>query len=70
MSTAEPSLAAENSLDSFVLRFVRPSDAALSNAHPWHGVIRHIQTNRERSFKHWDEAVAFINEFVSIAADA
>lgn len=57
---------ADPSLDSFVLRFVRqPAEGARPGA-GWHGVIRHIQSNRERAFNRWEDAVKFIDEFVSI----
>jgi hypothetical protein len=54
--------AGEPNLDSFVLRFVRASEGAEN----WHGVIRHVQSNRERAFNRWGDAVAFISEFVSV----
>jgi hypothetical protein len=50
----------EPNLDSFVLRFVRADGAG------WHGVIRHVQSNRERAFNRWGDAVSFINDFVCI----
>ncbi len=66
MSTQTPPPApADPNLDSFVLRFVRQPGAG---AHPdpgWHGLIRHVQSNRERAFNRWEDAVKFINEFVS-----
>jgi hypothetical protein len=66
MSTQpEPIVSGENSLDSFVLRFVREADD-VSRPTAWHGVIRHVQSNRERAFNHWPDAVSFINEFVNI----
>jgi hypothetical protein len=74
------STVAEPNLDSFVLRFVQngegvpaavglraatpPSDTAPSAG--WHGVIRHVQSSRERAFSRWADAVAFISEFVNI----
>ena len=66
MSTQlEPPVSGENSLDSFVLRFVREADD-VSRPTAWYGVIRHVQSNRERAFNHWTDAVSFINEFVNI----
>jgi hypothetical protein len=68
MSTQlEPAVSGENSLDSFVLRFVHGADHA-SRPAAWHGVIRHVQSNRERAFNRWGDAVSFINEFVDIVA--
>ena len=61
----EPPVSGENSLDSFVLRFVREADD-VSRPIAWHGVIRHVQSKRERAFNHWADAVSFINEFVDI----
>jgi hypothetical protein len=52
----------EPNLDSFVLRFVRAAETGA----PWHGVIRHVQSNRERAFNRWADALSFIREFVSI----
>lgn len=73
----------EPNLDSFVLRFVRNGETAsatsLSGASPertaarpanWHGVIRHVQSNRERVFNRWADAVAFIGEFVDVHAQS
>ncbi len=54
--------AREPNLDSFVLRFVRAAEGSPN----WHGVIRHVQSNRERAFNRWGDAVAFINEFVDV----
>jgi hypothetical protein len=69
MSTQlEPTVSGENNLDSFVLRFVREADDA-PRLIAWHGVIRHVQSNRERAFNRWTDAVSFINEFVEIVAD-
>jgi hypothetical protein len=70
MSTQpEPIVSGENSLDSFVLRFVHGADDASRPTAAWHGVIRHVQSNRERAFNRWGDAVSFINEFVDIVAD-
>ncbi|MCX6029460.1 MAG: hypothetical protein NT169_09185 [Chloroflexi bacterium] len=59
----------ETRLDSFVLRFVHDVRAAAADgpprlAPPWHGLIRHVQSNRERTFTRWPDALAFIGEFV------
>jgi hypothetical protein len=72
--------ASEPNLDSFVLRFVRNGEPASggesaqgavasgAGAHSggWHGVIRHVQSNRERAFSRWGDAVAFICQFVDV----
>ena len=62
----------EANLTSFVLRFVsdQPSDltesALVSGSQTWHGIIRHVQTNQERHFTRWAEAVAFIEQYVDL----
>lgn len=58
----------ETNVDSFVLRFVR--EAPMLDAHvadpAWRGVIRHVQSNRERPFLRWEDAQAFISEFIDL----
>lgn len=58
----------ETNVDSFVLRFVR--EAPVIEARPdgltWHGMVRHVQTNRERAFVRWTDALSFICEFVDL----
>lgn len=61
-----PAASGENSLDSFVLRFVRGPEDVSHPAISWHGVIRHVQSNRERAFSRWEDAVSFINEFIVV----
>jgi hypothetical protein len=63
---SEPTPSAENSLDSFVLRFVRAGDDPTRPTGAWYGVIRHVQSNRERAFNRWADAVDFISDFVRI----
>ena len=63
-----PTVSGESSLDSFVLRFVHGADDDSRPTVAWHGVIRHVQSNRERAFNHWTDAVSFINEFVDTGA--
>jgi hypothetical protein len=66
----------EPRLDSFVLRFVRASESPPETAPElggdlgWHGVVRHVQSSRERAFTRWSEAVAFIAEFVDVNLEA
>jgi len=57
----------ENSLSitSFVVRFVHsgpPANTALR------GSILNVQSNEEQAFLHWDEALEFIQRFVSLTA--
>lgn len=66
----DPLLAPETRLASFVLRFVCDR-AASDGAGPladWHGVLRHVQSNRELHFTRWEEAVAFISQHVDLHA--
>jgi len=72
MDTLPPdieSLAAQKtSLVSFVLRFVCDEPAEESARLPphWRGVIRHVQSDAERHFTHWTEAVAFIARYIDV----
>ncbi len=57
---------------SFVLRFVRDHSAERQNQPTFRGAIRHIQSDEERVFLNWQEAVEFIKTFVpleQLAAD-
>jgi hypothetical protein len=62
----------EANLTSFVLRFVFDQSPETAESLPetrsqaWHGVIRHVQTNQERHFTHWAEAVAFVEQYVDL----
>ncbi|CAG0947686.1 hypothetical protein ANRL1_04426 [Anaerolineae bacterium] len=55
-------------VESFVLRLVHdaPEDGAPADAHAWRGVIVHVQTNEEKSFTHFADAVAFIARYVPV----
>ncbi len=59
----------ETNVVSFVLRFVhdKPPLESASPATGWHGLIRHVQSNEERRFTRWAEAVAFIAQYVDVA---
>lgn len=52
-------------VESFVLRFVQdaPSDCASAS---WHAVVVHVQSNEEKSFTDFADAVAFIARYVPI----
>ncbi len=54
----------DTNLISFVLRFV--SESSTDEQPAWHGVIRHVQTNQERHFTRWADAVAFIEQYVEL----
>ena len=58
----------ETNVVSFVLRFVfeEPPGGAARPIADWHGVIRHVQSDAERSFTRWADAVAFIEQYVSV----
>jgi hypothetical protein len=34
----------------------------------WHGLIRHVQSDAERYFTQWSDAMAFISQFVAVEA--
>lgn len=52
-------------MESFVLRFVQdaPSDCASAS---WRAVVVHVQSNEEKSFTDFADAVAFIARYVPI----
>ena len=57
METPAPN---ETNVVSFVMRFVydKPNE--------WHGVIRHIQSDAEMHFTHWDDARKFVAQYVEV----
>ena len=66
----------ETNLDSFVLRFVHETSDSASESAPrqfagraqgWYGLVRHVQSNRERQFTRWSDALAFIAQFVDLS---
>ena len=61
----------ETNLVSFVLRFVydEPAGGSARRATSWHAVIRHVQSDEERRFVHWADAVAFIARYVNLGED-
>lgn len=54
-------------VESFVLRFIAdsPSDGK-GPAQGWHGIVVHVQTNEEKIFTHFADAVAFIARHVPV----
>jgi hypothetical protein len=68
-------MAPETDVVSFVVRFVcegRPAAGGVDSPPPatsWHGTIRHVQSDAERRFTRWDDAVAFIAQYIAIAPD-
>ncbi len=51
-------------VESFVLRFVQ--DAPESDASNWHAIVVHVQSNEEKIFTDFADAVAFIARYVPI----
>jgi len=51
---------------SFILRFVQEKPDAGQDSSSYRGTIRHIQSDEEVQFTHWEDAVNFIQQFVSI----
>ncbi|MBC8496877.1 MAG: hypothetical protein ISS57_05255 [Anaerolineales bacterium] len=51
---------------SFVLRFVRESGDQPEDSRQYRGSIRHIQTDEEFVFTQWEDAINFIQDYVSI----
>ena len=62
----QPQPASDTQLTSFVVRFVHAAAPAAAPARAWHGLIRHVQSDAERYFTRWDEAVAFIAGYVRV----
>lgn len=62
----------ETNVDSFVLRFVREGSAAEGQGQGpmWRGIIRHVQSNRERPFTRWADALTFICEYVDLREES
>ncbi len=57
----------ETAVTSFVIRF-KQERASIQTAQPWHGSIRHVQTNQETHFTDIKEALIFMAQFVKIDA--
>ena len=55
-------------VESFVLRFVQ--DAAdvqrAADSRAWHAVVVHVQSNEEKTFTDFTDAVAFIARYVPV----
>ncbi len=51
-------------VESFVLRFVQ--DASEHDVSSWHAVVLHVQSNEEKSFTDFADAVAFIARYVPL----
>jgi hypothetical protein len=60
-------------ISSFVIRFVQADAAGPNTASPpraTRGVIRHVQSDREIAFSRWQEALDFIQSFVTLEDNA
>jgi hypothetical protein len=55
-------------VESFVLRFVHDAADAQRAAHSraWHAVVVHVQSNEEKTFTDFADAVAFIARYVPV----
>lgn len=56
-------------ISSFVIRFVQADAANPNTGSPpraTRGVIRHVQSDREIAFSRWQEALDFIQSFVTL----
>ncbi|HBY08511.1 MAG TPA: hypothetical protein DEH22_12260 [Chloroflexi bacterium] len=51
-------------ISSFVLRFVQDEPINLTDQPLVRGSIRHIQTDQERAFTQWADAVDFMRQFI------
>lgn len=56
----------DTAIHSFVVRFVETPEQN-SGGPPWHGVIRHVQSNTESRFAYIEEALAFMEGYVDLA---
>lgn len=53
---------------SFVIRFVCDQRTELDGS-VYHGIVRHVQTDKEIFFTCWDEVEAFIQQVVPLKHD-
>jgi hypothetical protein len=62
----------EPKIVSFVLRFVyeKPPHRPDGLADGWYSVVRHVQSDHERRFAHWEDIVTFIQQYVDLSNDA
>lgn len=51
----------ETAVNSFVVRFTQEQNGTA----PWHGTIRHVQSDTEIRFSQMEEAVGFMDNFVA-----
>jgi hypothetical protein len=53
-------------ISSFMIRFIQEAHATEQTSLPYRGFIRHIQTDSEISFTRWEDAIAFIQQYVPL----
>jgi hypothetical protein len=65
----------ETGVDSFIVRFVQERSVSERNQNagpstaPWHGVIRHVQSEEEIRFTQIEEALRFVANYVELTGD-
>lgn len=58
----------ETTIASFILRFTQEQTSGpKSDAGPWRGVIRHVQSSDESHFTRVEDALTFVARYVDIA---
>lgn len=62
------------SISSFVIRFVVEEPAtgsaeAMAGHSPFHGSIRHVQSDETINFSMWEDAVEFIRRYVPLETE-
>ena len=53
-------------VESFVLRFVQNVPGEGATPESWRAVVVHVQSNEEKSFSHFADAIAFISRYVPL----
>ena len=53
-------------VESFVVRFVQDAVDDTANSRAWHAVVVHVQSNEEKTFTDFADAVAFIARYVPV----
>ncbi len=53
-------------VESFVVRFVQDAVDDAANSRAWHAVVVHVQSNEEKTFTDFADAVAFIARYVPV----
>jgi hypothetical protein len=62
---------AETTVDSFIIRFIREhGPGTLPAPGPWHGVIRHVQSNQQIRFTQIEDALRFVGNYVDFAGSS